>query len=77
MLALIMWHNRFSEGENEAVGRMYHGIGIPGPGNRGVGIPGPGDRGVGIPGPRDSGIGIPGPGGRGIKFLWGSDPYVP
>ena len=77
MLALIMWHNRFSGGESEAVGAHVPRHRDSGARDRGVGIPGLGDRGVGIPGPRDSGIGILGPGARGIKFLWGSDPYVP
>ena len=39
MLTLIMWHNRFSENKNEAVGHMYHDIDIPRPKNHDTEIP--------------------------------------
>ena len=77
MSTLIMWHNRLSENENEAVERYIHDIEIPRPKNRG---------------PRDLGlkhhdiekrrqlshdIEIPRPKSHDIEFPWNSDPCAP
>ena len=39
MLTLIMWHNRFSENENEAVEAHIHGIEVPRPKSHDIEIP--------------------------------------
>ena len=56
MSTLIMWHNRFSENENEAVEIHIHDIRIPRPKSHDIEIPRPKNRDFEIQGLKDRDI---------------------
>ena len=56
MLTLIMWHNRFSENEIEAVEAHIHDIEIPRPKNHDIEIPRPKNHDIKIPRPKNHDI---------------------
>ena len=92
MSTLIMWHNRFTENENEAVETHIHVIEIPRPKNCGLrdsGTKTPRHRETETNKPRhrdskaffqrskNHDIEIPRPKSHDIEFLWNCDPCAP
>ena len=77
MLTLIMWHYRFNENENEAVGAHIHDIEIPRSKGHGIEVPRQKNRDIEIPRLKNHNIKIPRLKSHDIEFPRNSDPYAP